>query len=130
MQNLYPLKFQTIFKDKIWGGQKINTILNKDFSPLPNCGETWEISGVEGSVSIVSNGHLHGKSLVDLVKMCKGDIVGKKVYQKYNEEFPLLVKFIDANDDLSVQVHPDDDLAGKLHDSKGKTEMWYVFQAD
>ena len=74
MQKLYPLKFQTIYKDKIWGGQKINTILSKDFSPLPNCGETWEISGVEGNVSIVSEGHFRGESLVDLIKKYKGDI--------------------------------------------------------
>ena len=130
MQRLYPLKFKTIFKDKIWGGQKINTILNKDFSPLPNCGESWELSGVSGNVSIVSNGNLQGKSLVDLINTYKGDLVGKKVYAQHKDNFPLLVKFIDANDDLSIQVHPDDALSKELHDSFGKTEMWYVFQAD
>ena len=130
MQRLYPLKFHAIFKDKIWGGQKIKTVLNKDISSLPNCGESWEISGVKGNVSIVSNGNLQGKSLVDLINTYKADLVGKKVYAEYEDNFPLLVKFIDANDDLSIQVHPDDKLANELHNSFGKTEMWYVFQAD
>ncbi|NJN26803.1 MAG: mannose-6-phosphate isomerase [Cyclobacteriaceae bacterium] len=130
MSDLYPLKFETIFKDKIWGGQKIKTILNKDFGDLPNCGETWEISGVQGNISVVKNGGLQGKDLQSLLEKYKGKLVGEKVYQKYGNEFPLLVKFIDANDDLSVQVHPDDALARKRHNSFGKTEMWYIFQAD
>lgn len=127
---LYPLKFKTIFKDKIWGGQKINTYLGKDFSPLPNCGETWEISGVKSDVSVVENGDLAGKSLASILETYKGDLVGKQIYEKFGNEFPLLVKFIDANDDLSIQVHPDDELAKKRHNSFGKTEMWYVIQAD
>ncbi len=127
---LYPLKFKTIFKDKIWGGQKINTYLGKDFSPLPNCGETWEISGVKSDVSVVENGDLAGKSLASLLETHKADLVGKKIYEKFGNEFPLLVKFIDANDDLSIQVHPNDELAKKRHNSFGKTEMWYVIQAD
>ncbi|MBK0381644.1 class I mannose-6-phosphate isomerase [Pedobacter sp. SD-b] len=127
---LYPLKFKTIFKDKIWGGQKIKTILNKDFSPLPNCGETWEISGVKSDVSVVANGILAGVSLADLLSKEKGKLIGKKNYERFGNEFPLLIKFIDANDDLSIQVHPDDELAEKRHRSKGKTEMWYVIQAD
>lgn len=130
MSDLYPLKFETIYKDKIWGGQKIKTVLKKDFGGLPNCGETWEISGVKGNISVVSEGNLEGKDLQSLLEEYKGKLVGKKVYSKFRNEFPLLVKFIDANDDLSVQVHPDDDLAAKRHDSFGKTEMWYVFQAD
>lgn len=127
---LYPLQFETIFKDKIWGGQKINTILGKDFSPLPNCGETWEISGVKGNVSVVKNGLLKGKPLDELIKEFKDKLVGKKVYSQTGDEFPLLVKFIDANDDLSVQVHPNDEMAKKRHNSLGKTEMWYILQAD
>ena len=130
MNNLYPLKFKTIFKDKIWGGEKIKTYLGKDFSPLPNCGETWEISGVKSDVSIIANGPLTGTSLADLLAQEKENLVGKKVYQHFGNEFPLLVKFIDANDDLSIQVHPDDALAKKRHNSFGKTEMWYVIQAD
>ncbi len=130
MDELYPLKFKTIFKDKIWGGQKIRTVLGKDFAPLPNCGETWEISGVEGNLSVVAEGALAGKNLKELIQTYQGSLVGEKVYQKFSDEFPLLVKFIDANDDLSIQVHPDDALAKKRHDSFGKTEMWYIFQAD
>jgi mannose-6-phosphate isomerase len=130
MPPLYPLKFQTIYKDKIWGGHKIKTYLHKDFGALPNCGETWEISGVKSDVSVVSNGELAGVSLSTLLETYKDELVGKKVYEHFGETFPLLVKFIDANEDLSIQVHPDDELAKKRHDSFGKTEMWYVIQAD
>ncbi|GAB3724373.1 type I phosphomannose isomerase catalytic subunit [Spirosoma lituiforme] len=127
---LYPLTFETIFKDKIWGGQKINTILGKDFSPLPNCGETWEVSDVDGNLSVVDEGSLKGKSLHELVEQYKGELVGNHVYEKYGNRFPLLVKFIDANDDLSIQVHPDDKLAAERKSGFGKTEMWYIMQAD
>jgi mannose-6-phosphate isomerase len=130
MPDLYPLKFKTIFKEKIWGGQKIKTLLGKDFGELANCGETWEISGVKGNVSVVKEGPLEGRQLQSLVEEYKDKLVGGKSYEKYGNEFPLLVKFIDANDDLSVQVHPDDALAARRHDSYGKTEMWYIFQAD
>ncbi|MEO5911424.1 MAG: type I phosphomannose isomerase catalytic subunit [Pelobium sp.] len=130
MNSLYPLKFKTIFKDKIWGGEKIKTFLGKNFSPLPNCGETWEISGVKSDVSIVANGPLTGTSLADLLAQEKEALVGKSVYKRFGNDFPLLIKFIDANDDLSIQVHPNDELAEKRHHSFGKTEMWYVIQAD
>jgi len=130
MSPLYPLTFKTIFKDKIWGGQKIKTYLHKDFGALPNCGETWEISGVKSDVSVVANGELAGQSLAELLEKYKGDLVGEKVYAHFGNIFPLLVKFIDANEDLSIQVHPDDELAKKRHNSFGKTEMWYVIEAD
>src|SRR6476661_6428969 len=130
MSQLYPLKFRTIFKDKIWGGEKIKTYLGKNFSPLPNCGETWEISGVKSDVSIIANGELAGQSLASVLENRKGELVGDTVYSRFGNEFPLLVKFIDANDDLSIQVHPDDELAKERHNSFGKTEMWYVIQAD
>ncbi|GAA4905510.1 type I phosphomannose isomerase catalytic subunit [Mucilaginibacter defluvii] len=130
MSALYPLKFKTIYKDKIWGGQKIHTYLNKDFGNLPNCGETWEISGVKSDVSVVANGALEGRSLADLLEEYKGELVGEKVYERFGNTFPLLVKFIDANEDLSIQVHPDDKLAKERHNSFGKTEMWYVIEAD
>jgi len=130
MSTLYPLQFKTIFKDKIWGGQKIKTYLHKDFGNLPNCGETWEISGVKSDVSVVANGALEGQSLADLLEQYQDDLVGKDVYDHFGNIFPLLVKFIDANDDLSVQVHPNDELAKKRHNSFGKTEMWYVIEAD
>ncbi|PTR01192.1 mannose-6-phosphate isomerase type 1 [Mucilaginibacter yixingensis] len=130
MSSLYPLKFKTIYKDKIWGGQKIKTYLHKDFGSLPNCGETWEISGVKSDVSVVDNGELVGQSLADLLEQHQGDLVGQHVYKHFGNTFPLLVKFIDANDDLSIQVHPDDKLAKERHNSFGKTEMWYVIEAD
>jgi len=130
MSTLYPLKFKTIYKDKIWGGQKIKTYLHKDFGSLPNCGETWEISGVKSDVSVVANGELEGQSLADLLDKYQDQLVGKKVYDHFGNIFPLLVKFIDANDDLSIQVHPNDELAKKRHNSFGKTEMWYVIEAD
>jgi mannose-6-phosphate isomerase len=127
---LYPLKFKTIFKDKIWGGQKIRTVLGKDFGNLPNCGETWEISGVEGNISEVAEGHLEGMNLKELIQKFEAALVGEKIHKKFGDEFPLLVKFIDANDDLSIQVHPNDELAKARHNGHGKTEMWYIFQAD
>lgn len=128
--SLYPLKFETIYKDKIWGGEKIKTVLNKDFSPLANCGETWEISGVEGNVSKVSEGALKGRLLTDIIKQFGSNILGKRVEKAFGTEFPLLIKFIDAKEDLSIQVHPNDELAKERHNSFGKTEMWYIFQAD
>lgn len=130
MEKLYPLKFDTIFKDKIWGGEKISKILGKDFSPLSNCGETWELSGVENNISAVSNGVLKGKKLTDLILDYKSDLIGEEPYKKYGNEFPLLIKFIDANRDLSIQVHPNDEVAREKHNSFGKTEMWYIMQAD
>ncbi len=130
MEKLYPLKFKTQYMDKIWGGQKVRTHLGKDFGKLPNCGETWEISGVQDHVSVVSNGFLAGNSLEELIEVYMGDLVGDKVYERFGVEFPLLIKFIDANDDLSIQVHPDDELSKKRHQAFGKTEMWYVMQAD
>jgi len=130
MSSLYPLKFKTIFKDKIWGGHKIETYLHKSIGNLPNCGETWEISGVKSDVSVVEGGELQGQSLADLLEKFQGELVGEKVYKHFGNIFPLLVKFIDANDDLSVQVHPNDELAKKRHNSFGKTEMWYVIEAD
>jgi len=130
MSSLYPLKFKTIYKDKIWGGQKINTYLHKDFGDLPNCGETWEISGVKSDVSLVAGGELEGRSLAELLETYQDQLVGKKVYDHFGNIFPLLIKFIDANEDLSIQVHPDDELGKKRHNSFGKTEMWYVIEAD
>ncbi len=130
MSELYPLKFHPIFKDKIWGGNKIKTILDKDFKPLPNCGESWEISAHGDDISVVSQGHLEGEKLDSLIAEFKGKLVGESVYEKFGNKFPLLVKFIDANDDLSIQVHPGDEVAQKRHNSFGKTEMWYIIQAD
>ncbi len=127
---LYPLKFDTIFKEKIWGGTKIKELLKKDFSPLKNCGETWEISGVKNNMTPVAEGGLKGWTLPELIEEYKEELVGSKVYEQFGNEFPLLVKFIDAADDLSIQVHPDDKLAKSRHNSLGKSEMWYILQVD
>ncbi len=130
MPGLYPLKFTPIYLEKIWGGHRLRTILGKDFGNLPNCGESWEISAVEGNISEVSNGFLAGNSLPELIEVYMGDLVGDKVYKKFGIEFPLLFKFIDTNDDLSIQVHPDDEMARERHNAYGKTEMWYVVSAE
>ncbi len=127
---LYPLKFHPIFKDKIWGGEKIRSILKKDFTPLKNCGESWEVSGYQNNESIVKNGSLAGRNLNQIVDTYKERILGYQVNTKFKGDFPLLIKFIEANEDLSIQVHPDDKLAQKQHQSFGKTEMWYIIQAD
>lgn len=126
---LYPLKFRPILKDKIWGGTKLKSILQKD-SSLPNIGESWEISDVEGDTSIVSNGNLENQSLKQLLQLYKDELIGKKNYEQFGDKFPLLIKFIDAKEDLSIQLHPNDALAKVRHNSFGKTEMWYVMQAD
>ncbi len=127
---LYPLKFKPILKPRIWGGQKLNTVLGKNLEGASIVGESWELSGVHGDVSVVSNGFLKGNTLNELLEVYMADLVGDKVFEKFGDEFPLLIKFIDANDVLSIQVHPDDDLARERHQSFGKTEMWYVMQAD
>ena len=127
---LYPLKFKPIFKDKIWGGRKIKDVVGLDYGKLPNCGEVWLLSGLWDEQSVVTNGDFEGDEINDLVETFMGDLVGEDVFDKYGEQFPLLVKIIDANDWLSVQVHPDDELAEKRDIGYGKTEMWYVMQAD
>ncbi|MEQ8924318.1 MAG: mannose-6-phosphate isomerase, partial [Fulvivirga sp.] len=110
MEQLYPLKFKTIPKDKIWGGTRLREMLGKATSS-DTCGETWELSCVNGDVSEVSEGPLKGASLRKLIQEYKGMLLGEKIFSKYGDEFPLLVKFIDANRDLSVQVHPNEEQA-------------------
>ena len=127
---LYPMKFKPSFKERIWGGNRMHHVLNKPSCPMEKCGESWELSAVGGHVSEVANGFLAGNDLQELVEIYMGDLVGEKVYDKYGIEFPLLIKFIDAEDDLSIQVHPDDALARERHSAYGKTEMWYVVDAD
>jgi len=128
--NLYPLKFTPILKEKIWGGNKLKSILNKDCPNTNKTGESWEISGIEDETSIVSNGFLKDNSLEELIEVYMGDLVGDKVYENFGIEFPLLIKYIDAKADLSIQVHPNDELAKERHNAYGKTEMWYIIQAD
>ena len=128
MSTLYPLKFKPIFKEKIWGGQNLKSSLNKDIPTNKKLGESWEISGVKNNVSVVENGFLAGNELDELIEIYMGDLVGDKVYDKHGLVFPLLIKFIDANDVLSIQVHPDDKLAKQRYNSNGKTEMWYIVE--
>ena len=97
---------------------------------MEKCGESWELSAVEGQISEVANGFLAGNNLQELIEVYMGDLVGEKVYDRFGIEFPLLIKFIDAEDDLSIQVHPGDELARERHSAYGKTEMWYVVDAD
>jgi mannose-6-phosphate isomerase len=130
MNKLYPFRFQPLYRDKIWGGSKIKTVLGMDFGNLPNCGEAWVLSGVESNETVVVNGFLAGNQLNELVEIYMDDLVGSKVYEQYGDEFPILVKFIDANEYLSIQVHPDDELAQKRGLGNGKTEMWYIISAD
>jgi len=130
MQSLYPFRFTPVFKEKIWGGQKIKEMLKLNVGEIPNCGEVWLVSGVPDNPTVVSNGYLAGNELNELVEVFMGDLVGEKVYEQFGDIFPILIKIIDSNDWLSVQVHPDDALAAKRKIGKGKTEMWYILQAD
>lgn len=125
----YPIKFNPILKEKIWGGEKLKNILNKQTN-RDDLGESWEISGVTGDISVVANGEFKGFSLKDLLEEYKDRILGEKIYREFDADFPLLIKFIDANTELSVQLHPNDELAQQRHNSFGKTEMWYIMQAD
>lgn len=127
--DLYILKFDPILKEKIWGGQKLKQLFHKN-SPSSQTGESWEISDVEGNDSIISNGHYKGKSIKWLSEEFGSRFVGKKVFERFGTKFPLLIKFIDAAEALSVQLHPDDKIATEKHNSFGKTEMWYILQAD
>lgn len=124
---LYPLKFKPILKSTIWGGNEITKL--KQLPLQDGIGESWEISDVKDHVSVTANGELAGISLDELIRVYGAEFIGKKNLEKYQGKFPLLIKFIDAKDDLSIQVHPDDELAKQRHDSFGKTEMWYVMNA-
>lgn len=126
--SLYPLKFDPILKSIIWGGSDICKF--KGIEPQQDgIGESWEVSGVEGNISVVDSGSEKGKNLQDLIAEYKEQLVGKHNFEKFGTTFPLLIKFIDARDNLSIQVHPDDVLAKQRHNSFGKTEMWYVINA-
>lgn len=130
---LYPLKFYPRLKERIWGGNRLAEAGKKPYrtSVRPDrTGESWEISGVEGDASVVRYGPLRNNNLRELTEVFMGDLVGDSVYEKYETEFPLLVKLIDARDVLSVQVHPDDGLAARVHGCRGKTEMWYIVDSE
>lgn len=126
---MYPLKFKPILKSTIWGGERI--IPYKQLvDTQKQVGESWELSGVKGNESVVVNGKYAGLTLPDLIAQEGANLLGVKNYERFGQEFPLLIKFIDARQDLSIQVHPNDKLAWERHQSKGKTEMWYVVSAD
>ena len=127
MNELYPLKFEPILKETIWGGKRLHQVLGKP-DKFKHTGECWEISGVEDNISVVSEGFLKGNNLEELIEIYMGDLVGDHVYEKFGLRFPLLIKYIDANDVLSIQVHPDDKLAAERHNSFGKSEMWYIME--
>ena len=126
---LYPLKFQPIMKDRLWGGEKLKQLFNKP-SSTTTTGESWELSGVNGDVSVVSQGVLAGRSLNELIQEFTNDLVGHSIIERFGMEFPILIKFIDAQKDLSIQLHPNDELAKERHNSFGKTEMWHIMDAD
>jgi len=128
-QALYPLKFEPLFKYRMWGGQKLRTHLNKSITN-PQIGESWEISGVANDETVVADGWLKGFTLQLLIEKFTAQFLGHSVFQKFNNEFPLLIKFIDAKTPLSIQVHPSDEIAKKRHNSFGKNEMWYIMEAD
>lgn len=126
---LYPLKFKPVFKYRIWGGEKLRQVLNKDCSEQ-SIGESWEVSGLNGDETMVKEGPLKGKTLKELIDKYKTDLVGSCCYNRFGNEFPLLIKFIDTAEPLSIQVHPNDEVAQNAHNSNGKNEMWYILEAD
>lgn len=129
MSQLYPLKFEPILKETIWGGTSLVNRYNKKADPEKTYGESWEISAVQDNLSVVSNGFLAGNNIEDLIEVYMGDITGDSVFEKFGNEFPLLIKLIEAKKDLSIQVHPGNELAKKRHKAYGKTEMWYILES-
>lgn len=129
MSDLYPLKFEPILREKLWGGSNLTTRYGKKGDPDRRIGESWELSGVSENQSVVTNGFLAGNNIEELIEVYLGDITGDAVYEKFGIEFPLLIKLIEARTDLSIQVHPGDELARERHGAYGKTEMWYILEA-
>jgi len=130
MNSLYPLRFKPVLRETLWGGSALRERFGKKAPKGTTMGESWEINGMTGISSRVANGFLRGNSLEEITEVYMGDLVGDSVYEQYGNEFPLLVKFIDARDKLSIQVHPDDSLSSERHHAWGKTEMWYIIDAE
>ncbi len=130
MSELYPLKFEPILKEKIWGGNSLERNYGKKAGNLKNIGESWELSAVSENLSVISNGFLAGNNIEEIIEVFMGDITGESVFEKFGNEFPLLIKLIEAKHDLSVQVHPGNELARERHKAYGKTEMWYILQSE
>ena len=130
MTELYPIKFEPILKDKIWGGNSLVKNYGKKADQSRLIGESWEISAVQDNLSVISNGFLAGNNIEEVIEVYMSDITGEAVFEKFGNEFPLLIKLIEAKQDLSVQVHPDDKLARERHKAYGKTEMWYILESE
>lgn len=126
---LYPLKFEKVFIEKVWGGREFEKSLNMSLPAEKLIGESWEVSAHPNGMSIVENGPLKGKTLEEIYKEYKEKLVGDKVYLEYKDRFPLLIKYLDVNDRLSIQVHPDDEVALKKHNELGKSESWFIMEA-
>src|SRR5664279_376632 len=126
MSELYPLKFESVLKEKVWGGSALAAHFNKKSTGSNHIGESWELSAIADDLSVISNGFLAGNNIEELIEVYMGDITGDQIYEKFGNEFPLLIKFIEAQEDLSIQVHPNNELAKKRHKAYGKTEMWYI----
>lgn len=129
MNSLYPIKFKPILKETLWGGSALKERFGKHSKQGSTVGESWEINGMSSECSVVANGFLKGNTLEEITEIYMGDLVGDSLYEKFGNEFPLLIKFIDARATLSIQVHPDDRLSTERHHAWGKTEMWYVIDA-
>lgn len=125
-----PIKFKPILKQTLWGGGKIVNFKGIDGHEGEQIGESWELSGVPGNESVAANGEYEGRTLTEIVAAEKERLVGTDNYKRFGDEFPLLIKFIDAKQDLSIQVHPDDEKAQKYGLRNGKTEMWYIMNSD
>lgn len=125
-----PIKFKPILKQTLWGGGKIVKFKGIDGHDGEQIGESWELSGVPGNESVAANGEYEGRTLTEIVATEKERLVGTDNYKRFGDEFPLLIKFIDAKQDLSIQVHPDDEKAQKYGLRNGKTEMWYIMNSD
>jgi mannose-6-phosphate isomerase len=130
MSELYPLKFESILKEKIWGGDALVKNFGKNGANLKNVGESWELSAVSDNLSVIRNGFLAGNNIEEIIEVYMGDITGEAIFDKFGNEFPLLIKLIEAKEDLSIQVHPGNKLAKQRHKAYGKTEMWYILQSE
>lgn len=126
---MYPLKFKKTLVKKVWGGRKFNTILDMELPDESLYGESWEVSSHKGGLSYIENGEYAGCSLVDVINKNKEEILGEEIVKRFKGEFPLLIKYLDINDRLSVQVHPSDDYALRVEGEFGKSECWYVMEA-
>ena len=126
---LYPLKFKKVLIPKVWGGRNLQEKLGIELPDDRNFGESWEVSSHKNGMSEVENGYLSGRQLQSLLEEFKQELVGEEIYTKYGNRFPLLIKYLDVNDRLSIQVHPSDEYALKNHNELGKCESWFIMYA-